>query len=112
MPYFAYSSISDHITINNYYYLLSLCKAKRYNIKWKLNLKKFELKIVRVIISMIISIIKLENFDHNIFIDEKSHENILIYDILYQTLIDSKPLRIRFFKVHGIMRIYDRTTLF
>ena len=27
-------------------------------------------------------IIKLENFDIDILIDEKSHENILIYDIL------------------------------
>ena len=51
--YFAYSFISDHININNYYYLLSLCKTKRYNIKWKImNFKKFLLKIVRVIISM------------------------------------------------------------
>ena len=38
-------------------------------------------------------IIKLEDFDlDNIFIDKKSHENILIYDISYKTLIDSKPL--------------------
>ena len=30
-------------------------------------------------------IIKLEDFDlHNIFIDEKSHENILIYDLHYK----------------------------
>ena len=28
--YFAYSSISDHITINNYYILLLLCNTKRY----------------------------------------------------------------------------------
>ena len=36
--YFAYSFISDisHITIDNYFYLLSLCKTRRYNIKWKL----------------------------------------------------------------------------
>ena len=68
----------DHITIDNYYYLLLLCKTKRYNIKWKImKLKKFELKIVRVIILMTI---KLEEFD-NILIEEKSHENILIYDI-------------------------------
>ena len=40
-------------------------------------------------------IIKLEDFDlDNIFIDKKSHENILIYDISYKILIDSKPLRI------------------
>ena len=28
--YFACSSISDHITINNYYILLLLCNTKRY----------------------------------------------------------------------------------
>ena len=34
-------------------------------------------------------IIKLENFDlDNVLIDEKSDENILIYDISYKTLID------------------------
>ena len=36
-------------------------------------------------------IIKLRDFDFdNILIDEKSHENILIYDIPYKTLIGSK----------------------
>ena len=54
--------------------------------------------------------IKLEDFDlDNIMIDEKSHENILIYDISYKTLIGSKPLRIRFIKIDGIIRIYDGT---
>ena len=53
--------------------------------------------------------IKLENFDLDILIDAKSHENILIYDISYKTLIDPKPLRIRFFKIDGIIRIYDGT---
>ena len=33
-------------------------------------------------------IIKLEDFDiNNIFINEKSHKNVLIYDISYKTLI-------------------------
>ena len=37
-------------------------------------------------------IIKLEDFDlNNIFIDEKSHENILIYDLSYKALIGAKP---------------------
>ena len=37
-------------------------------------------------------IIKLKDFDiDNILIAEKSHENILIYDISYKTLIYSKP---------------------
>ena len=55
-------------------------------------------------------IIKLEDFNlHNILILKKSHENILIYDILYKNLIGSKPLRIRFDKIDGIIRICDRS---
>ena len=47
------TACSHHINIDNYYYLLSLCKTKRYNIKWKImNFNKFVLKFVRVIISM------------------------------------------------------------
>ena len=34
--YVAYSIISDHITLDDNYHLLLLCKAKRYNIKWKI----------------------------------------------------------------------------
>ena len=41
----------------------------------------------------------------NIFIEEKSHENILIYDILYKTLIEAKPLHIRFNKIDGFVRV-------
>ena len=41
--YFLYIFISDQISIDNYYYLLLLCKTKRYNIKWKImNLRKFQ----------------------------------------------------------------------
>ena len=53
-------------------------------------------------------IIKLEDFDtDNILINEKSHENILIYKISYKTLIDLKPLRIRFDEIDGFVRTYD-----
>ena len=53
-------------------------------------------------------IIKLEDFGlDNILIDEKSHENILIYDISYKTWIVPKPLRIQFFKIDEIIIIYD-----
>ena len=45
----------------------------------------------------------------NILIDEKLHKNILIYIILYKTLIGAKPLRIRFHKIEGFIKIYDRT---
>ena len=37
-------------------------------------------------------IIRFEDFDlDNIFIDEKSYENILVYNISYKTLIGVKP---------------------
>ena len=55
-------------------------------------------------------IIKLDEFDFdNIFIGEKSHENTLIYDISYKTLIDPKPLCIRFDKIDGFTKIFDGT---
>ena len=45
-------------------------------------------------------ILKLEDVDiDNVLIDENSPENILIYHILYKTLIDSQPLHIRFNKI-------------
>ena len=40
-------------------------------------------------------IIKLEDFHLDSFlIDEKSHEYVLIYNIIYKNLIDPKPSRI------------------
>ena len=33
----------------------------------------------------------------------------MIYDISYKNLIDPKPLRIRFGKIDGFIRIYDGT---
>ena len=56
------------------------------------------------------NIINLEDFDiDNILIDEKSHENTLIYNISYKTLIGLKPLCTRFHKTDGFSRIYDGT---
>ena len=46
---------------------------------------------------------------NNILMDRKSQENILIHGISYKTLIDSKPLRIRFNQIDGILRIHDWT---
>ena len=55
-------------------------------------------------------ITKFENFDlDNILIDEKSHRNILIYDISYKTLIGPNPVCIRFNKIDGFIRFYDGT---
>ena len=42
-----------------------------------------------------------------ILLDEKSCENILVYNILYKKYLDAKPLRIRFNKADGIIKIYD-----
>ena len=49
-------------------------------------------------------IIKVEDFDFdNILLDEESYKNILIYDILYKTLIGVKPMCIKFGKVKGLV---------
>ena len=40
-------------------------------------------------------IIKIKDFDFdNVLFDEKSYENFLVYDILYETLIGAKQLLI------------------
>ena len=55
-------------------------------------------------------IIKFEDFEFdNILLDEESNENILIYDISCKTLIGVKSLRIRFDKIDGLIKVYDRT---
>ena len=55
-------------------------------------------------------IIKFEDFHlDNILIDKKSYENILVFNISYKTLIGAKPLRIRFNKVDGFIRVYGGT---
>ena len=53
--------------------------------------------------------IKDFHFD-NILINEKSYKNILVYEISYKTLIGAKPLRIRFDKVDGFIKVSDGTT--
>ena len=46
--------------------------------------------------------IKTEDFEfNNILLDEISYENILVYNI------SAKPLRIRFDKIDGFIRVYD-----
>ena len=40
-------------------------------------------------------------------IDKESYQNILVYNILYKSLFDSKPLLIRFDKINGFIRVYD-----
>ena len=55
-------------------------------------------------------IIKIKDFGlYNILIDEKWYKNILVYNNLYKSLIDSMPLRITFDKVDGFITVYDGT---
>ena len=69
-----------------------------------------ELKKISIVPVIISATIKIEEFDFdNILLDETSHENILIYDFLYKTLIGAKLLHIRFDKVDGFIRVYDGT---
>ena len=50
----------------------------------------------------------MEDFDlDNILIDEESYKIILVYDILYKTLIGGKPLRSRFDKIDTFIRVYN-----
>ena len=52
----------------------------------------------------------LEDFDlNNILRNKKSNENILIYDISYETLIGPKPFQIRFDKRDGFFKVYDES---
>ena len=50
---------------------------------------------------------KTLNLD-NILIDKKSNENVLVYNISSKNVIP-KPLRIRFDKIDGFIRVYDGT---
>ena len=69
--------------------------------------KKFVLKMVYVFFD---DIIKLEDFDFdNIFLDEKSNKNILVYEISYKAFIGLKTLLIRFEKVDGLIRIQEES---
>ena len=96
MIYFAYNFIRDHVTIYNYYYLLLLWERKRH---WSTNNTRMENNEFKKLCIKICTcyyfndIIRLEDFDFdNILIDEKSHKNILIYDISYKTLVSPKPI--------------------
>ena len=105
----ARSFISDHITIDNSYYLLSICATKKAyfpasNIKWEIMNKETPLK--KGVGYYFDSTTKFEDFDFNdILPNENSHEDILIYNISYKTLIGGEPLRIRFDKIEGFIRI-------
>ena len=51
-------------------------------------------------------IIKIEDFDlDNISVDEKSQENILVYNVSYKNLISVKHLRIKFDKLYGFTKV-------
>ena len=52
-------------------------------------------------------IIKMEDFDFDILLNEISYGNILVYNVSYKTLIGVKPLRVRDDQVYGFIRIYD-----
>ena len=63
-------------------------------------LKKTSIKLVKLALSRYYcfdDIIKIEDFDFdNILSDEKWYKNILIYDVLYKTLVTTKPWCVMF----------------
>ena len=46
------------------------------------------------------------NINFDILVDKKLHENISLYDISYKTSMGPKPLRIRFDKIDGFIRVH------
>ena len=85
-------------------------KLKENGIKMESNNELKEIYIKNCTSYYFDDIIKIEFFDFDdILLDEKSYKNILLYDISYKYLIGAKPLRIRFDKVDGFIRVYDGT---
>ena len=53
--------------------------------------------------------VKSESFGlGNILIEKKSSKNILVYNISYKTLTGANSLRIRFNKIDGFIRVFDK----
>ena len=74
------------------------------------NNKSKEINIKNDTCYYINDIIKFDDFDlHNILIDEKSNENILVSNIWYKILIGLKPLHITFNKIDGFIRVSEET---
>ena len=74
------------------------------------NDKLREIEIINCTCCCFVDLIKIKYFNSdNILINEKSYENILVYDISYKTLNGAKPLRIRFDKINGFISVYDQT---
>ena len=44
---------------------------------------------------------------NDILLNEKSHKNTLIHDVLYKTFMGDKPLRIRFHNIDRFIKVYD-----
>ena len=55
-------------------------------------------------------LIKIEDFVFDdILIDKREYKNLLVYKIFCKTLIGAKPMRIRFDKINGFIRVCDGT---
>ena len=51
---------------------------------------------------------KFKGFDFdNVLVDEKPHENVLIYNISHETWLILNSLRIRFNLINELIRIHD-----
>ena len=74
------------------------------------NDKLKEIEIINRTCYYFVDLIKIKYFNSdNILMNEKSYENILVYDISYKTLVGAKLLRIRFEKINGFIRVFDQT---
>ena len=68
-------------------------QIQRSFIKMESNDKLREIVIKNATCYYLHDIINIDDFDpHDVLTDKKSHENILVYNILYKSLINSQPL--------------------
>ena len=110
-----YSYLIKHQANKNiYYYVTSQITnsnrffVNRYIINMKSNHKLSDLNIKNCTYYYFYNIIKTENFDFdNILLDGNLYGNVWIYEILSKTLIDAKPVHIRFNKVDGFIIVYN-----
>ena len=72
-----------------------MSKQKKYwhsnNIKRRKNNELEKVAITNHTCYYFDDIIKIEQFDFNVLLDEELYEKILIYDVLYKNLIAAKP---------------------
>ena len=94
------------IAVSICYYLIQYWAKQKHLLLYHdtSNLKDIDFK------NILLTQINDVDFD-NILLDQKSYKNILVHSISDKTSIGAKPLRIRFDKVYGFIRVDEGTRI-